>query len=99
MRIVLLLGIRMYWRLIPAHKRRRCIFKKSCSHFVFEKATQEGLASALKAFRYRFNTCRPGFKMLISPIDNKAILILKNGDVLEEKDASDSITANFMYKN
>ena len=87
----------MYWKIIPAHKRRRCLFKKSCSHFVFDKASQEGFVSGLKAFRYRFNTCRPQFKMLISPIDNQTILVLNNGDVLEEKELSDGIITDFMY--
>jgi len=99
MRIMMLFAIRMYWRLIPAHRRRRCLFKKSCSHFVFDKASQEGFCSGLKAFRYRFNTCRPGFQMFINPIDNQPILILKNGDTLAEDELSDNIIEDFNSLN
>lgn len=101
MKIVMLFAIRMYWRLIPAHRRRRCLFKKSCSHFVFDRTRKEGFHNGLKAFWYRFNTCRPGFQMFISPIDNQPILILKNGDALVEDELSDNIIEyfNFLNKN
>ena len=60
MRYLLMLLIRLYW-LVPAHKRRRCIFKESCSRYVYRMAKEQGFRKALGAFRERKKQCRPGY--------------------------------------
>lgn len=57
----LLLVIRMYWLLIPANKRRRCIFKESCSKYVYRITVTEGIISGLKALRFRNRHCQGGY--------------------------------------
>ncbi|WP_426479975.1 membrane protein insertion efficiency factor YidD [Chryseobacterium sp. CBSDS_008] len=49
----------MYWKAIPPAKRRKCIFRTSCSQYVYEKTIHNGFISGLKAFNYRFKTADP----------------------------------------
>jgi uncharacterized protein len=78
--------IRLYWRLIPASKRKQCIFRKSCSQFVFDTTYQQGALEGLKAFRYRYNNCRGGYETFRSPVNGKMQMILPDGIVIDEKE-------------
>jgi len=60
MRYLLMAFIRLYW-LLPAHKRRRCIFEESCSRYVYRIAKEQGFKKALQAFNERKQQCRPGY--------------------------------------
>ena len=60
MRYLLIAFIRLYW-LLPAHKRRRCIFKESCSRYVFRTAKEQGFKKAIQAFQERKKQCRGGY--------------------------------------
>ncbi|MFD2826478.1 membrane protein insertion efficiency factor YidD [Leeuwenhoekiella polynyae] len=64
MRIILLILIKLYWFVIPKTSRRRCLFKKSCSHYVYEITIEKGFLGGLKALRFRYNHCRPGYYIL-----------------------------------
>ncbi|MEC7784800.1 membrane protein insertion efficiency factor YidD [Leeuwenhoekiella palythoae] len=64
MRVFLILLIKFYWVLIPKAKRRRCLFKKSCSHYVFDITKDEGFFEGLKALNFRYKNCRPGYYIL-----------------------------------
>lgn len=88
MKNLLLLLIKMYWKIIPPSKRRKCIFKTSCSKHVYEKTVSEGLISGLKAFRYRFQNCRSGAYIIENPLGEIQI-ILPNQQTLNETEISD----------
>jgi putative component of membrane protein insertase Oxa1/YidC/SpoIIIJ protein YidD len=60
MKWLLLLIIQIYW-LIPKKYRRSCIFKVSCSRYVFEITIREGFINGCRAFNKRFYQCRPGY--------------------------------------
>lgn len=64
MRFFLLLLIQFYWMSIPKSKRRRCLFKKSCSHYVFDVTKDQGFFKGLKALSFRYKNCRPGYYIL-----------------------------------
>ena len=64
MPVILLIPIRLYWFLIPRANRRRCLFKKSCSHHVYDITIERGLLSGLIALRFRYSHCRPGYYIL-----------------------------------
>jgi uncharacterized protein len=89
MKSLLLLLIKIYWLVIPAKKRRKCIFRISCSRYVYEKCRKEGFISGLKAFKYRFQNCRSGAHIVENPITGKLQIILPNHEILEEKDFSE----------
>lgn len=89
MKYLLLLIIKTYWLIIPASKRKKCIFRKSCSKYVYEETTNNGIISGLKAFKYRFENCRAGAHFIENPITGNFQIILPNNQILDEKDISE----------
>lgn len=86
---LLILLIKFYWFLIPKTKRRKCIFRKSCSKYVYEKTINEGIIQGLKALQYRYSNCRSGFHIFENPITKKIQIILPNNSILEEYEISE----------
>lgn len=83
----LILGlIKFYWLIIPSYKRRKCIYRKSCSNAVFETAKNKGFFAGINMFKYRFQNCRSGYEMYEDPIDKSLRLILPNNGLLEENE-------------
>jgi len=91
---LLILPIKFYWLLIPKSKRRKCIFRKSCSRYVFDKTINEGIISGLKALKYRYRNCRGGFQIFENPITQQIQIILPNNCILEEYEISESFIHN-----
>ncbi len=58
MKYFLLLFIKFYQTFTPKKFRGKCLFKESCSHFVYRITEKEGLKSGLEALLYRFHNCR-----------------------------------------
>lgn len=85
--------IKLYWLIIPAHKRCKCIFRKSCSHFVYEKTTNNGFIEGIKALIFRFQNCRYGHEIFQNPIDESLQMILPNGQIIKEKDIAKRLTS------
>ncbi|MET3537031.1 membrane protein insertion efficiency factor YidD [Chryseobacterium limigenitum] len=88
MKHILILLIRTYWIIIPAQKRRKCIFRISCSKYVYEKTINEGFIPGLKAFKYRFQNCRSGAHLIENPITRKYQIILPGNQILNEEEIS-----------
>ncbi|MEY8758138.1 membrane protein insertion efficiency factor YidD [Chryseobacterium tongliaoense] len=91
MKNLLLLLIKIYWIVIPASKRRKCIFKTSCSKYVYKKTVNEGFISGLKAFRYRFHNCRSEAHLIENPITGKLQIILPSHHILDETEISERL--------
>ncbi|MGY0035746.1 membrane protein insertion efficiency factor YidD [Pedobacter sp. NJ-S-72] len=92
MKTLLILLIKFYWAIIPENKRRKCIFRTSCSQYVYQTAKKEGFYKGLMAFRYRFLTCRGGYHIFENPIDGYKIMVLPNGQVITEAEISERLT-------
>jgi len=73
MKIFLLLVIKIYWVLIPKSKRRRCLFKTTCSNYVYNKTKSKGLISGIKALRFRIENCNTNYHII--NINNEKVLI------------------------
>lgn len=86
MKWILIVTIRLYWYLIPEPKRRRCVFRKSCSNYVYEQINNNGLNSGIKAFRYRFRNCRSGFQLFKNPLNNEIQIILPNQEIIKQEE-------------
>lgn len=93
MKKLLILLIKIYWVVIPPAKRRKCIFRISCSKHVYEKTINEGFISGLKAFIYRFKNCRSGAYVLESP-SGETQIILPNQQILNEIEISERFIKN-----
>ncbi|ANO49052.1 membrane protein insertion efficiency factor YidD [Flavobacterium columnare NBRC 100251 = ATCC 23463] len=86
MKYLVLLSIRLYWLTKPKNKKPRCIFRKSCSHFIYEETLQNGFLKGLKAFHYRFKNCRSGFEVFKNPISNQVQMLLTSNQIIEEEE-------------
>lgn len=84
MKYLVLFIIQIYWRLIPENKRGKCIFRVSCSNYVYQVVQKNGFIEGLKAFKYRFINCRYGAEVFVHPIDNTKQMILPNKEIVRE---------------
>jgi putative component of membrane protein insertase Oxa1/YidC/SpoIIIJ protein YidD len=88
MRHFLLAAIRLYWRIVPGEKRRRCLFKESCSSLVYRVAKTEGFSRAIRAFLARCPKCRPGYRI---HVDRDSLRVtLADGSQANPLELSDS---------
>ena len=78
-----MLIIRLYW-LIPPAKRKNCLFRVSCSKYVYNITLQYGLIKGLYALQYRYKSCRPGAKVFLNRHTGKLQMILPDNIVIEE---------------
>ncbi len=88
MRYLLLLAIRAYW-LIPTRLHDKCIFRESCSHYVYRVARQRGFLAGLSALRKRNALCRPGY--VVYRFEGKFFLKTAGGQVFNEDDIALSL--------
>lgn len=88
MKTLLLQLIKLYWGVLPASKRRKCIFRTSCSHYVYQTTKKEGFCKGITALKYRFLNCRSGFHVFEDPIDGSKMMILPNNQLLTEDEIS-----------
>lgn len=91
MKHLLLFAIRIYWKTFPEHRRRKCIFKKSCSNYVFDITKQKGFLKGLQSLFYRYKNCRGGFQIFINPINGQKLIILPSREVIDEKEIAEGI--------
>ena len=85
MRWLILLPIRIYWSIISSNRRRQCIFKTSCSHYVYEQTLEIGFIAGLKALQYRYRNCRGGYMCYLNPITERPEMVLVSGEVIHEE--------------
>lgn len=91
MRFFLLAFIQIYWILVQPSKRRKCIFRKSCSQHVFESTIKDGLNAGLEAFKFRYKNCSHGFELFKNPIDGRTRMILRNHQIIDEDDIAERL--------
>ena len=92
MKYLLLLAIRIYWK-IPTRLHQRCIFRESCSHYVYRLANEHGFFAGLKAYRERKALCRSGYVVYKSL--GKYFLKTTNGCVFEEESIATKLLPPF----
>lgn len=91
MKYCLLFLIKMYWVFKPKTKPAKCIFKKSCSHYVYEETKQKGFLKGFKALVFRIKNCSYGFELFQNPINNEIQMILPNRIIIEEKEIAERL--------
>lgn len=87
MKYLLLLAIRLYWAVIPPSKRKRCIFRESCSQYVWRIADSEGFIVGINAFLFRNKHCCPGYT--IYKYQGHYELKTVSGMILKEEDIAE----------
>ena len=83
MKYLLLLAIRIYWR-IPTKLHQKCIFRETCSHYVYRIASNQGFLAGVAALRERNELCRPGY--VVYRYQGHYYLKTVNGTIVEEQD-------------
>jgi len=83
MKFLILLAIRIYWW-IPTKLHQRCIFRETCSHYVYRIASKHGFWAGIMAFKERNDLCRPGY--IVYKSLGRYYMKTANGTIIEEKD-------------
>ncbi|MFH7017600.1 membrane protein insertion efficiency factor YidD [Flavobacterium sp. FlaQc-47] len=91
MKYLILFSIQLYWKFIPASKRKRCIFKKSCSNHVFETTQKEGFIKGLQAFQFRYKNCRGNFQIFKNPINHHVQMILPSQIIIDREEIAERL--------
>lgn len=88
MRYLLLLAIRIYW-VIPTKLHSKCIFKETCSHYVYRIAKQQGFLAGINALKERNRLCRSGY--VVYRFEGRFYLKTTDGHVFGQENISESI--------
>ena len=88
MRYLLMFAIRIYWR-IPTKLHDKCLFKETCSHYVYRIAKHQGFKAAFKTLKERNELCRPGYVVYKSM--GRFYLKTANGQVFNEEYISHNV--------
>jgi hypothetical protein len=89
MKLMLLAAIRIYWLLWGEERRRSCVFRESCSHYVYRVAENDGFLAGIRALRARMRACRPGYTVTVS--DGSIGVRCVDGSMLYDSEIADSI--------
>jgi hypothetical protein len=95
MRVLLLVPIYVYRHLLPrSWKRRECLFRETCSRYVWRVTSSEGLAAGWAALQFRRRNCRPGYRIRLDPRSRFEIQLV-GGEVVGEASIADSVVAPY----
>ena len=94
MKILLLIVIKIYWKIIPKSRRRSCLFAESCSRYVYRITNDNGFWAGLKAFKTRYRKCKPGYKIGYNSLDGTTELHLIDGTILKHQEISEMFKTN-----
>lgn len=82
MKYCLIFIIKFYWMFIPESKRKRCLFRQTCSKKVYDVTMKEGLIKGLLTLYKRHKQCRYGYSFYIN--DSIINMLLVDGTILNE---------------
>jgi len=63
MKWFLIVIIKFYWIIIPEKNKRTCLFKETCSHYVYRHTNEYGFFKGMKAMIERMKKCRKGYQV------------------------------------
>lgn len=90
MKWVIFFVINIYWIAIPKKYRKSCLFKESCSHFVFRNTMEHGWRHGLYCFLQRWKQCRPGYVIIYT--QSKGVeIVLADGCSTTKDNLSDKM--------
>lgn len=95
MRYLLIWAIHLYRRLVPPERRRRCLFRESCSMHIERIAREAGTLAAMLAMVKRLRSCRPGYGFHVLQENNRWELLCKDGSRFPQSDVASHIVAEY----
>ena len=86
MKWLFLLVIKLYWALVPVKKRRGCLFKETCSQYVFRHTSEGGFNKGASALKQRLRKCKKGYQLYSGAKGFE--MELADGSVIQEDEIS-----------
>jgi len=96
MKYVLLFLIRLYWQVVPEKKRNRCLYKTSCSRYVYDVTLKQDIVDGVKALMVRVRTCNRHHEVVYLKEENVFVIRLKDGTMLQHAEISERIVSEYM---
>lgn len=87
----LLVLICLYWALWPARVRRACLFRHSCSRYVYYTTRRYGLRAGQRALARRYRQCRPGACSFLHPLTGERQYLLADGTQLSLREVAPTL--------
>jgi len=89
MKYFFLIIIKLYWRFIPETKRRKCLFKVSCSNHVYDITKKRGLFQGIRALHFRLYNCNPNYHLLT--INKEKLLLSATNKVFKLEELNETL--------
>jgi len=91
MKYLLLVLIKCYWLIVPKSKRRKCIFRETCSQYVYRITLNKGFGHGLKALQFRYRNYKNGYEIFKNPISEEIQILLPNKTLLCENEIAERL--------
>ncbi len=88
MKHLLMFSIKFYWLLVPKTKRRKYIFRTSCSKKIFETTKEFGFLSGYRELKFRIQNCNSEFDVYNNIENGELEMILKSGVIVRKEEIS-----------
>jgi hypothetical protein len=93
MKNLFLILLKFYQLFIPKLFRRECLFKESCSNYVYRLTKENGFSIGINALKYRIHQCKPNYFLIKN--NGRILLITSKYEVIEEEFISKNIVNKF----
>ena len=86
-------AIEYYWNARPENQRKICIYRITCSRYVYNEFENNGCIAGIRAYFYRMKSCNHGYKLSLK----KDMVVIKdcNGNLILENDINPLIVKEF----
>jgi putative component of membrane protein insertase Oxa1/YidC/SpoIIIJ protein YidD len=84
MKWIILKCIELYWTFVPDSLKGVCLFRESCSRYVYRTLKDDGMEQVYRAFTYRLHVCRKPFSITRDQLAERTVMHLCNGDCVDE---------------
>lgn len=93
MKFILLAAIKIYWLCWPKRWKRTCLYRESCSRYVYRITEEKGFKAGMQAFMKRYHKCRADYSVII--LDDHLQLRLSDDSILNESEISKELLTAF----
>ena len=86
-------SIEYYWNTRAENQRKICIYRITCSRYVYNEFENNGLIEGIRAYFYRMKSCNHGYKLSLK----KDMVVINdcNGKLILENDINPLIVKEF----
>ncbi len=74
--------IKLYWRFVPEERRIICLYKESCSRYIYSIFEEQGVFGGFKALKYRFMNCHSDYELFRN--GSNVYIKTRTGQIIDE---------------